>query len=79
MAIRAMSNLITFQIEAPLVEPLVETLKSRAQAWQETTRILRAHRAPDHGPPSAEAVEAERMAKLYLTLIEKITSQLDDA
>jgi hypothetical protein len=72
-----MGKLVTFQLEAELVEPLVETLKSRAQAWQETTRILRSHRPKDNEPPNPETVEAARMARLYTTLIEKITHQLD--
>jgi len=75
---RSMSKLITFQIEAKLADPLLETLKSRAQAWQETTRILHGQRMPHGESPSVEAREAARMTKLYLALIEKISSQLDE-
>ena len=72
-----MSKLITFQLEAELVDPLLETLKSRAQAWQDTNRLHRAQRLKDNAPPSTEAMEAARMASLYAALIEKISSQLD--
>ena len=72
-----MSKLVTFQLDSDLVEPLIETLESRAQAWQETTRLLRVSRPKDNALPSPEAVQADRMASLYAALIEKISNQMD--
>jgi hypothetical protein len=74
-----MGKLITFQLEAELVEPLIETLKSRAQAWKETSKILRDQRPKDTGTPSAAAAEALRRSGLYDALIEKISRQLSDS
>ena len=71
-----MDNLVNFQLNTELVGPLIETLQSRAQAWQDAARILRTHQGRTAGPSSSEYLEAQRMAGLYQKLVEQLSVQL---
>ncbi len=74
-----MANIVTLQLPAELIQPLVETLQSRARVWQETVRLLRTqpHKG-DSRAPLPELTAAERMAGQYAALVQQIVSQAPD-
>ena len=74
-----MAKIITLHLQAELVQPLVETLESRARVWQETVRLLRVNpRKGDSQAPMLDLAEAEKMAGLYLALAHQIVNQMHE-
>ena len=74
-----MAKIITLQLQSELVQPLVETLQSRARVWQESVRVLRAQPRPgDSRAPLPELTNAERMAGQYTALVQEIVNQLGE-
>jgi len=72
-----MDRVFTLKLDAALVDPLLEDLEARAEAWLETARILEPDHL-DHGweNAAANASEAQRLADLFASLVAQIKSQL---
>ncbi len=72
-----MAKIVTLQLQSELVQPLVETLQSRACVWQETVRLLRAHSPAGHARAAVpDLTKAEKMAGQYTALVQQIVNQL---
>jgi hypothetical protein len=73
-----MPKKVTLQIDAGLVEPLLECLESRAYAWQESARLVRAHTPPGLLLKDRDPAPVQHTAEIYAALVEQIRSQMPD-